>query len=242
MILLEEEQKLLSTTGIHQDSSISEEAFLPLSSLVAGKARQSWLKRVFDVLVSGMGILFSLPIWIVVAVIIKCEDDGSVFYGQERVGQGGRRFWSWKFRSMVADSDMRYGPMQAADGDSRVTRIGRILRATALDELPQLWNIFKGDMSLVGPRALMPVEIEVNGNGETTPIDMIAGYEERHQVKPGLTGLAQVYAPRDIPRRHKFRYDLAYIQNRSFWLDVKLIALSFWITFRGKWESRERKF
>jgi len=201
-----------------------------------------WVKRLLDVFLSGLGLLVSAPLFLGIALAVKLEDGGPVFYGQERVGRGGRPFWSWKFRSMIPDADARFGPKQAEDGDVRVTRIGQILRATALDELPQLWNIFKGDMSLVGPRPLMPAEIEVNGNGETTPIDMIAGYEERHQVKPGLTGLAQVCAPRDIPRRYKFRYDLAYIRNQSFWLDIKLLALSFWITFRGKWESREKKF
>ncbi len=110
-----------------------------------------------------------------------------------------------------------------------------------MDELPQLWNIFKGDMSFVGPRALVPEEIEVNGQGKAVPLEKIPGYEARHRVKPGLTGVAQVYAARDIPRRHKFRYDLLYIRRQSFWLDLKLILLSFRITFRGKWEHRGRK-
>jgi lipopolysaccharide/colanic/teichoic acid biosynthesis glycosyltransferase len=108
--------------------------------------------------------------------------------------------------------------------------------------LPQLWNIFKGDMSFVGPRALMPSEIETNGSGECVHLDEIPGYAERHCVRPGLTGLAQIYVPRDIPRKYKFRYDLIYIRRQSLWLDVKLILLSFWITFHGKWESRGRKF
>ena len=117
-----------------------------------------------------------------------------------------------------------------------------MLRATALDELPQLWNIVKGDMSFVGPRALLPEEIEVHGSEELIPLEKIPGYEERCRVRPGLTGLAQIYADRDIPRRSKFRYDLLYIKKQSFWLDLKLIGLSFWITFRGKWEHRGRKF
>jgi lipopolysaccharide/colanic/teichoic acid biosynthesis glycosyltransferase len=97
-------------------------------------------------------------------------------------------------------------------------------------------------MSFVGPRALMPAEIEVNGDGAEVPIEKIPGFVERHTVRPGLTGLAQVYAPRDVPRRYKFRYDLVYIRNQCLWLDIKLILLSFWITFRGKWESRAKKF
>jgi lipopolysaccharide/colanic/teichoic acid biosynthesis glycosyltransferase len=111
-----------------------------------------------------------------------------------------------------------------------------------MDELPQLWNIFRGDMSFVGPRALMPAEIELDGRGEAVALEAIPGYAQRHLVRPGLTGLAQIYADRDIPRRHKFRYDRLYIRRQSFWLDLRLIALSFWITFRGAWEVRGRKF
>ena len=199
------------------------------------------MKRSFDVFLSGLGLLGSAPLWGLIAVCIKVGDGGPVFYGQDRVGVGGRRFKSWKFRSMVPDSDRRFGPLQAADADRRITRVGRLLRATAMDELPQLWNIFKGDMSFVGPRALLPEEIEVSGNGEPIPMERIPGYEARHRVRPGLTGVAQVYAARDIPRRHKFRYDRLYIRRQSFSLDLRLIALSFWITFRGKWEHRGAK-
>jgi lipopolysaccharide/colanic/teichoic acid biosynthesis glycosyltransferase len=201
-----------------------------------------WAKRPFDLLLSGLGLLTSAPLWGLIALAIKLNDGGPVFYGQERVGQGGRRFWSWKFRSMIPDSDVRFGPLQAGENDPRVTRVGRWLRATALDELPQLCNIFRGDMSFVGPRALLAEEIEVNGNGELMPIEKIPGYRARHQVRPGLTGVAQIYAPRDIPRKHKFKYDLLYIKKQSFWLDLKLIALSFWITFRGRWEVRGKKY
>ena len=113
-----------------------------------------------------------------------------------------------------------------------------------MDELPQLWNIFRGDMSFVGPRALLPVEIETGDGGskEAVPIVQIPGYEKRTTVTPGLTGIAQIFAPRDIVRKHKFTYDLLYIKKQSFKLDLKLILLSFWITFRGKWETRGKKF
>jgi lipopolysaccharide/colanic/teichoic acid biosynthesis glycosyltransferase len=201
-----------------------------------------WAKRFLDLTLSTAGLLASCPVWLAVALATRLEDGGPIFYGQDRVGRGGRKFRSWKFRSMVPDSDERFGPLQASKADPRVTRIGRFLRATAVDELPQLWNILKGDMSFVGPRALLPEEIEVNGNGELIPLEKIPGYEERHRVSPGLTGLAQIYAPRDIPRRYKFKYDLLYIRKQSLWLDLKLIVLSFWITLRGKWEHRGRKF
>src|SRR3989454_11733635 len=170
-----------------------------------------------------------------IACAVTLGDGGPVFYRQPRVGRGGRRFDSWKFRSMIPESDSRFGPLQAVTADARITAVGRVLPATAMDELPQLWSIFRGDMSLVGPRALMPEEIEINGAGEVVAIEKIPGYEERHRVVPGLTGLAQIYADRDVPRRQKFRYDALYIRRRALRLDLRLILLSFWITFRGRW-------
>ena len=110
-----------------------------------------------------------------------------------------------------------------------------------MDELPQLWNIFRGDMSFVGPRALRPGEIEVTGNGQFEGLEDVPGFQERCRVRPGLTGIAQIFAPRDIPRRHKFRYDRIYIRRQSLGLDLRLVALSFWITFRGRWETRGSK-
>jgi lipopolysaccharide/colanic/teichoic acid biosynthesis glycosyltransferase len=199
-------------------------------------------KRTFDVVLAGCGLVGSLPIWLIAAAAVKLEDGGRVFYAQERVGRGGRRFRVLKFRSMVTDAEARVGALQAVEDDPRVTRVGRWLRATAMDELPQLWSIFRGDMSFVGPRALRPGEIEVTGSGAMEALEDVPGFEERCAVTPGLTGVAQIYAPRDIPRRGKFRYDLLYIRRRSFWLDLRLIALSFWITFRGTWEARGRKF
>ena len=199
------------------------------------------LKRPFDVLLSGLGLLASAPLWALIALLVKLEDGGPVFYRQDRVGKGGRVFTSFKFRSMVEDADRRFGPLQASAGDPRVTRVGRALRATAMDELPQLWNIWKGEMSFVGPRALVPEEIEARAGGPAVPLERIPGYEERQRVTPGLTGVAQVYAPRDIPRRHKFRLDRLYARNQSLGLDLRLIALSVWISCRGRWESRRPK-
>ncbi|HYN10679.1 MAG TPA: sugar transferase [Vicinamibacterales bacterium] len=198
-------------------------------------------KRALDVLLSGTGLIASMPLWAAVALAIKMDDGGDVFYSQPRVGEGGRVFHVFKFRSMVPDADAQ-GARQATAGDPRITRVGRWLRATAMDELPQLWSIFRGDMSFVGPRALRPGEIEVNGGGELVALEAVPGFDERCRVPPGLTGVAQIYAPRDIPRRQKFRYDRVYIRRQSFWLDLRLILLSFWITFRGTWEARGRKF
>ena len=200
------------------------------------------LKRSFDALLSGAGLVLSAPVWAAAAAAIKLEDGGPIFFRQARVGQNGSTFTVLKFRSMVVNAGRDHGIRQASAGDARITRVGRIMRATAMDELPQLVNIFKGDMSFVGPRALMPGEIETGGDGRLVAMEAIEGYRERTAVQPGLTGIAQIYAPRDVTRRHKFRYDRLYVRRRSFWLDIRLILLSFWISMRGTWEHRQRKF
>ena len=199
-------------------------------------------KRAFDATLAGIGLIVSAPLWLVFAAAIKLDSPGPIFFRQARVGRGGRHFDVLKFRSMIADAERGVGPRQAAEGDARITRVGRALRATAMDELPQLWNIFRGDMSFVGPRALRPEEIEVDGAGVSVPLEQVPGFLERCRVAPGLTGIAQIYAPRDVTRRQKFRFDRLYIHRQSFLLDLRLIMLSFWITLRGTWEVRGRKF
>lgn len=199
------------------------------------------LKRLFDMCLSGFGILISSPLWLLISILIILEDGLPIFYGQERVGRNGRLFRAMKFRSMIKDAEKDTGPVQATENDPRITKIGRILRSTAMDELPQLWNIFIGDMSFVGPRSLRPKEKEVHGSSDEVDIEKVPGYRERLKVRPGLTGIAQIYLPTDALRKEKFKHDLHYIENQSFLLDLKLILLSFWITFRGKWQSREKK-
>jgi lipopolysaccharide/colanic/teichoic acid biosynthesis glycosyltransferase len=225
----------------------------------------AFAKRALDVTLSGVGLVLSLPVSLAAAAAVKLQDGGPVFFGQERVGKNGRVFRVLKFRSMIPDAEAKVGALQAAAGDTRITKVGHFLRATALDELPQLWNIFRGDMSFVGPRALRPGEIEVGGGGKHEALEDVPGFEERCRVRPGLTGIAQIFAPRDIPRRQKFRYDKLYIRKQAFAprdiprrqkfrydklyirkqafsLDLRLIMLSFWITFRGTWEARGKKF
>jgi lipopolysaccharide/colanic/teichoic acid biosynthesis glycosyltransferase len=199
------------------------------------------VKRLFDVALAGAGLVASAPLWALFAAAIKIEDGGPIFYRQERVGQRGLLFNALKFRSMRPDAEAGVGAMQAVADDPRVTRVGRVMRATAMDELPQLWNILRGDMSFVGPRALRPGEVETSG-GAMVEMDRIPGYATRIGVRPGLTGIAQIYAPRDVPRRLKFRYDRVYVLRQSMWLDLRLILLSFWISFRGTWEARGRKY
>jgi len=217
------------------------------------------------VALSAFGIILSSPLWLLFGSLIWLEDRGPVFYTQEREGKGGRVFKAYKFRSMIKDAEQDGTPVQAEKDDHRVTSVGRLLRVTAMDELPQLFNIFRGDMSFVGPRALRPAEVERGRTGwlrfqkeieeteamgeksgkkpnsqKIVALKEIPGYRERLKVKPGLTGLAQVYLPADAPRKDKFRYDVFYIKGQSFWFDLKLIFRSFWISFRGKWEEEEK--
>ena len=199
------------------------------------------MKRLFDIIVAGACLVVLSPLAALIAIAIKLEDGGPVLFTQDRVGLGGRVFTALKFRSMVVDAERETGAVQATLNDPRVTGVGRILRATAFDELPQLWNILRGDMSVVGPRPLRPGEADTTADGRLLPLSAIPGYLARHRVRPGLTGLAQVYAPRDLPRTGKFRYDLLYQQRAGLCLDLRLILLSFWITARGRWEDRDAK-
>ena len=192
------------------------------------------IKRGFDLLLSALGLIVSLPLWAIIALAVKLHDGGPVFYRQPRVGKDGRVFTGLKFRSMVPDSDRRWGAVPAAANDPRITKVGKILRATAMDELPQLWNILRGDMSFVGPRPEW-VELVKRFRAEIT------GFDLRHRVRPGLTGLAQVYGHSEMSRRNKLRYDLLYARRQSFWLDMRLVLLSFAVTFSGRWELREAK-
>ncbi len=192
------------------------------------------IKRTFDVLLSGVGLILSLPLWAAIALAVKLEDGGPVFYSQPRVGEGCREFLSLKFRSMRADSDRVVGVVPASENDPRITHVGRILRATAMDELPQLWNIFRGDMSFVGPRPEWTKLVE--GFRREIP-----NFDRRHAVRPGLTGIAQVYGHSELPRKQKLRYDLLYIRRQSFLLDLRLVLVSFLVTFSGSWEVRSSK-
>jgi lipopolysaccharide/colanic/teichoic acid biosynthesis glycosyltransferase len=221
-------------------STVFSQPYAPaVHTVPVPKVQEPLLKRPFDALLAGLGLLLSAPLWGMIALAIKLEDGGPVFFRQERWGQGKRPIRVYKFRTMIPNADRT---VQATEDDPRITRVGRILRATALDEMPQLLNICKGEMSFVGPRALPMNERQVQEDGEGLSDEQIPGFEERLRLRPGLTGIAQVWAPRDVPRRHKFKYDLFYLKNQSLWLDFKLIALSFWITVRASWEVRGKKY
>jgi lipopolysaccharide/colanic/teichoic acid biosynthesis glycosyltransferase len=164
--------------------------------------------------------------------VIKIEDGGrSSFAGRRARAVRFAQFRRCQCRSLHR-TDSIGGTIRDHPGRARFA---------GADELPQLWNIFRGDMSFVGPRALRPGEIEVNGRGDVEKLEDVPGFADRCTVRPGLTGVAQIYAPRDVVRRQKFRYDRFYIRRQSFWFDLRLIMLSFWITFRGQWEARDRK-
>jgi lipopolysaccharide/colanic/teichoic acid biosynthesis glycosyltransferase len=204
-------------------------------------AARSRSKRTLDLFLSGAMLLVSLPVALVVAVAIKLDDRGPVFYRQERWGADGLLFRVFKFRTMVADSDRRYGVRQAKHDDDRITRIGRVLRKTGLDELPQLLNILKGEMSFVGPRPLALGELIEEPDGEVIAYEEVPGFVDRLAVRPGLTGLATVHLPKDAHPLVKLRYDQRYIDEWSFATDLKLIVMSFAISFRGRWETRDQK-
>ena len=205
------------------------------SATPASAYREYPLKRMLDRVLALAGFLISAPLWILIPLAIKLEDGGPVFFSQVRSGRLGRPFGALKFRSLRLQDHNR-DRRQAMANDPRATRVGALLRETALDELPQLWNILWGDLSFVGPRALLPSEIEVGQEhkGEVS-LEAISGYSRRLWMRPGLTGIAQVYASRELPRRQKFRYDLIYLQARSLRLDLCLILRSLWNTATAGW-------
>lgn len=224
-----------------QISTVREVRIAQTTQVIIPIVSEPLLKRPLDFTLATLMLIFSAPLWLVIAVAIKREDNGPIFFRQQRWGRGGTTFTALKFRTMIPDADKYHGTRQATKNDSRITRVGKVLRAMGLDELPQIVNIWRGEMSFVGPRALAVGELIKNKQGHYVPYDDIPGFYERLAVRPGLTSLATVYIPKDAPPRRKFRYDIFYIRHLTFKLDLWLIGLSYWISFRGKWESRERK-
>lgn len=197
------------------------------------------MKRALDVCLSVIGLALTAPAWVVIPAAIKLEDGGPVFYHDVRLGKGGEQFELLKFRTMVAENDLPN--VKGHPPEDLVTTVGRLIRPTALDELPQLINILRGEMSLVGPRAAPPEEQAEDFEDEAKSLDDVRGFRERLSIRPGLTGLAQTRAPRDVTYRTKFRYDHFYVEHRSIWLDLKLIFYSVGISLLGKWpEIMER--
>lgn len=185
---------------------------------------QRIVKRVFDFTMSFLGILVAAPIMLILCILIKLSSPGPILYSQQRVGRDGKVFNLHKFRSMVPDAEKLTGPVLATDDDPRITKIGKIMRATRLDELPQFFNVLKGDMSLVGPRPERPFFVDKY-------IEEIPAYAYRSSVKSGITGLAQVLGKYRTTPEDKLRFDLLYVRNYSFLLDLKLILQTIKILF-----------
>lgn len=193
-----------------------------------------FIKRLYDFCFSLFCMIVSLPLWFLISLAIYLEDGRPIFFSDSRVGKNRRVYRHLKFRSMIKNAEEKSGPIWSRQDDGRVTKIGMVLRATALDELPQLINILKGDMSFVGPRPERPYFVE-------RFIKEVPNYEKRFSVKPGLTGMAQVYGEHDTPPEDKLRLDLEYIKNAHLLLELKIICFSFLVTFKAGWERfRER--
>ena len=176
-----------------------------------------------DIVFSSLGILIASPFMIIIALAIKLYDKGPVFYKQERITKDAKPFMIYKFRSMTVHSEDA-GARLAAKGDARVTPVGRVIRAIHFDELPQLFNILKGDMSMVGPRPER--QIIADEYAEAIPEFVL-----RLKVKAGLTGYAQVYGKYNTTPYDKLKLDLTYIENYSAWLDIRILLLTFKILF-----------
>jgi exopolysaccharide biosynthesis polyprenyl glycosylphosphotransferase len=185
----------------------------------------SLLKRAFDIVVSGLGLLLAAPVLAVVAFLVKLTSPGPILISQERVGHGGGTFRMVKFRTMRTDAEAESGPVWATAADPRRTGVGAFLRRFSLDELPQLWNILKGEMSLVGPRAERPIFVREFDS-------RLSHYSDRHRVRPGLTGWAQANDLRgQTPVEERLIYDLYYIENWSLAFDLKIILITLFRVF-----------
>lgn len=185
-------------------------------------------KRLMDIVGSLVGIVLTSPIMLICAIAVKATSRGPVVFKQERVGLHGKHFSMYKFRSMEQQKPSEEQKAWTVKNDPRVTNVGKIMRRTSLDELPQLFNILKGDMSLVGPRPERPLFVDKFK-------EEIPRYMVKHQVRPGLTGWAQVNGYRgDTSIRKRIEYDLYYIENWTVWLDVKIIFMTFFTGFINK--------
>jgi lipopolysaccharide/colanic/teichoic acid biosynthesis glycosyltransferase len=216
------------------NSPPSEEVTLDVyrthQQLIGQPDRVPVLKRAFDLLLASAGLLLSLPIWLMGIFVIWIEDPGPLLFVKNSVGRGGKNFHQFKLRTMVRGAEDATGPVLASEKDERVLGMGYILRKTALDELPQLLNILRGEMSFVGPRPQRTVLVQGY-------LRQLPAYAQRHRVLPGLAGLAQVAGDYYLTPLQKLRFDRLYIQYTSLGFDLKLIFLAFMITFWYRWQK-----
>ena len=179
-----------------------------------------FLKRLGDIVIGSIALIVLIPIWLIIAIAIKCDSKGPILFAQDRRTKNGRLFRMYKFRSMVVNAESMGAGLFNYENDPRVTRMGRFLRNTSLDELPQLWNVVKGDLSLVGPRPCVAYEL---GDFDT----LNKKYKKRFEVRGGITGLAQVKGRNENSWDKKVTYDNIYInefKKQGVWLDIKILA------------------
>lgn len=198
------------------------------------KMEYHFFKRFMDIICSLTGLIILIPIFLIIGVLIKLESKGPIFFAQERIGKNGERFKMYKFRSMVVNAEElkeklhtkneMSGPMFKMKNDPRVTRVGRFIRKTSIDELPQLFNVLKGEMSLVGPRPSLPKEV----------IKFEDWMMKRLQVKPGLTCYWQVSGRNDIDFEDWMKLDIKYVEEQSILVDIRLVFKTFFVLFGDK--------
>ncbi|WP_342438554.1 sugar transferase [Paenibacillus sp. FSL L8-0436] len=228
---------MIPSSQREEETALYAKRYYPAVRRAGGKPETLYLfnKRVFDIAASAAALLVLSPLFLILALVIKLEDPrGSVFFGQTRVGKAGRLFRIYKFRSMIADAEALLpnllnqnemsGPMFKMRNDPRVTRVGRFIRRTSIDELPQLVNVLKGDMSLVGPRPSLPREVE-----KYSEYDRL-----RLSVTPGCTGLWQVSGRSGLNFKQMVELDLLYIEQRTLGLDLKIMFMTAWQLVRSK--------
>ncbi len=205
------------------------------SKTVESKPVYSFIKRTFDIVCSLIALIVLSPVFLILAILVKTTSEGPVFFAHKRVGKNGKEIKIYKFRSMVTNAEeliKQFTPEQKAEyeknfkleNDPRITKVGKFMRKTSLDELPQLLNILKGDISIVGPRPIMEVETEIYGNYR----DMLLS------VKPGLTGFWAANGRSDTTYTRRRAMEIYYVKNRSLWLDIKIIFKTFVSVFKGE--------
>jgi exopolysaccharide biosynthesis polyprenyl glycosylphosphotransferase len=192
-----------------------------------GKKIYSFIKRSFDIVSSLIGLVISIPIMIIFGILVKIEDKGPILYKQERLGKNGESFYIYKIRSMRTDAEKHCGIQWAQKDDPRVTKIGKFIRKTRIDEIPQLINVLIGQMSIIGPRPERP-ELTHKFNKE------IPGFTNRLVVKPGLTGWAQVNGGYEMTPEEKLKWDIDYINNSSISMDVKILIKTVRVIVTGE--------
>lgn len=197
---------------------------LPLGQRIVKKSNKlirKAIKRAFDIIVSLTGLIVLSPLLLLIAFLVAVTSPGGAIFKQERLGLNGKPFWMYKFRSMRQNSEHTGSGVYSSKGDPRVTWIGKIIRATSLDELPQFVNILKGDMSLIGPRPVLTYH--------PWPFEQYDEFQRRRfDMRPGVTGYAQTHGRKQIEWQKRIEYDVRYVDDFSLWLDVKIFFLTIW--------------